>query len=425
MRLIIFCFLFFWVHSFTFAEDVSHTFGTTNGVAHHYVQVPKPTPQAIAYYKSGSVVWAAGIVWSVAVPALLLFTGFASWLRNFSHKPGRRLFLANAIFFAALTTIFFLIALPLDFFAGFVRPHHFGLSNQTLADWWGDWAKMLFVSVVGVVSLAWVPFWIVRKSPRRWWLICGIGAVPLAIIFLLVEPLWIAPLFDKFGPMRDKVLEQKILTLASRANIEDSRVFEVNKSEETKAVNAYVTGFLNSKRIVLWDTAITKLEEDELLDVLGHEMGHFVLGHMTQVIVGASIAILAGLFFIHQTGGKLVRRFKNRFGFESISDVAAAPLFILLFQVALFALTPIAMAVSRHNEYEADRFALELTRNNRAAATAFAKLQQENLSVPYHGIIHKLWRGSHPDLGDRITFCNEYRPWETNGPSKYEKFFGK
>ncbi|HEV2667084.1 MAG TPA: M48 family metalloprotease [Blastocatellia bacterium] len=223
--------------------------------------------------------------------------------------------------------------------------------------------------------------------------------------------------------MKNKELEAKIIQLAARAGIEGGRVYEVDKSRDTKTLNAYVTGFGATKRIVLWDTTIAKLDEDELLFVMGHEMGHYALGHVWKIIIFLSLLIIAALYAIHRTAGWLIGKFHGRFGFTELSDIASLPLIILLFSAFFLIVAPAALAFSRHNEHEADRFGLEITQNNRAAATAFVKLQQENLGVPRPHIIVKLWRASHPTLGERIDFSNEYRPWQRGEALRYGELF--
>jgi Zn-dependent protease with chaperone function len=134
--------------------------------------------------------------------------------------------------------------------------------------------------MVIAVSVLWVPYLLLRRSPRRWWLWTSLAAVPFLILMLLVQPVLIAPLFDDFGPMQDKALEARILALAERAGIDGGQVFEVNKSADTDAVNAYVGGLFGTQRIVLWDTLLARLAPAQVLVVMGHEMGHFVLGHI-------------------------------------------------------------------------------------------------------------------------------------------------
>ena len=178
-----------------------------------------------------------------------------------------------------------------------------------------------------------------------------------------------------------------------------------------------------TKRIVLWDTILAKLNREQLLVVMGHEMGHYVLGHIWKLILSMSALIIAALYAVHRTSGWLIARYRDRFGFSHLSDVASLPLIIVLFSVAALVVTPIALAVQRHFEHEADRFGLEITHDNYAAATAFVKLQQENLGVPRPGRLYTWWRANHPTLGDRIDFSNDYRPWETNQPLVYADRF--
>jgi Zn-dependent protease with chaperone function len=387
------------------------------------VPVPEPSKKALSYYRGGNLLWIVDLVWGLLIPALFLYTGFSARIRNWAQRLGRKWFFLIGIYFTIFSIFTFVIDLPLSIYGGYVREHAYGLSNQTFGKWFSDELIELLIAIVAGFLFLWVPYLLLRKSPRRWWLYTGLLAVPALILVALVTPIWIAPLFNKFGPMQDKKLEAAILRLADRAGIAGSRVYEVNKSEDTNAVNAYVTGIGQTRRIVLWDTIIAKLNEPELLFVMGHEMGHYVLGHIWKSILFYSILIMATLYLIHRTAGWLIDRYGDRFGFDQLSDVASLPLIILLFSFYLFIITPITNAYSRHNEFEADRFGLELTKDNRAAANAFVKLQAENLGVPRPGLFYKLWRADHPTLGDRIDFSNNYRPWEKNEPLVYGHLF--
>jgi STE24 endopeptidase len=223
--------------------------------------------------------------------------------------------------------------------------------------------------------------------------------------------------------MKDRGLERRILDLASRAGIQGSRVYEVDKSRDTKTVNAYVTGFMGTKRIVLWDTLIAKLEPDEVLVVMGHEMGHYVLGHVVRSIALSTFGALLVLYLVHRSSGYALRRFGPWLGISALHDPAALPLLAVLIQGVALLTSPVALAYSRAQEHEADRFALELTRANRSAGLAFAKLQGENLSIPYPHPLVKFLRSTHPPIGERIDFCNAYRPWKTGESRWYEGLF--
>ncbi|HET9765965.1 MAG TPA: M48 family metallopeptidase [Thermoanaerobaculia bacterium] len=385
------------------------------------VPVPTPSEKAMRYYRSGNVLWAVAVLWGFAVPLLLLFTGFSAKLRDLARRIGRNWFFTVAIFGVLFAVVGFVLDLPLAWYSDFVRQHAYGLSDQTAAKWWSDAFKALALSCLGNAFFLWVPYLLLRKSPRRWWLYTALLAIPLLAVILVVTPIWIEPLFNKFGPMKDKALEAKILALADRAGIEGSRVYEVAKSEDTKTVNAYVTGFLGTKRIVLWDTTLAKLDDSEVLLVMGHEMGHYALGHVPKLLALGSLLIFVGLWVIHRTAGALIARHGQRWGFSELADVASVPLVGLLFSLVIFVLTPGILAFTRHTEHQADVFGLEITRDNHSCATAFVRLQQENLGNPRPGKLYKLWRSSHPPLGERIDFCNDYRPWETGQPLAYDK----
>jgi Zn-dependent protease with chaperone function len=387
------------------------------------VPVPEPTAKALAYYRSGIGLWLFNIAWGIAIPVVFLFTGFSGRIRDVARRIGRWWFFTVALYLILFSLVSFVIDIPLSYYEDFVREHAYGLSNQTLQKWIGDALKGLGVGLVMSVLFGWIPFLFLKKSPRRWWLYTGLMAVPFLFLVLLIAPIWIDPLFNKFGPMQDKDLEARILALAERSGIEGGRVFEVNKSVDTKALNAYVAGLGGTKRIVLWDTIIARLEPRELLTVMGHEMGHYALGHIPKAIAFDSMVLILTLYLAHRASSGLIRRWSGRFGFDQLSDVAALPLIILLMNVFSLVVAPAILGFSRYQEHEADRFGLEITRDNHAAATAFVKLQQENLGVPRPHPLLVFFRSSHPTLGDRIDFANTYKPWETGAPLRYGSLF--
>jgi Zn-dependent protease with chaperone function len=377
------------------------------------VVVPDPSEAAIRYHRSGNLLWAFETALGVLIPALLLFTGLSARLRDVAQRVARGRWLPTGILYALLFVLLIaLLTFPLAYYGGYVRQHEYGLSNQSFGRWINEWVKGVALSGIGLALVLWIPYLLLRRSPRRWWLYAGLATIPITILLLVITPIWVDPLFNEFGPLRDTALESRVLALAERAGIQRSRVYQVDKSADTKAVNAYVTGLGGTKRIVLWDTIVAKLEPDQILFVTAHEMGHFVLRHTLAVIVGATVLATLSLYVVHRLAGRMIARFSRRFGFDRLSDVASFPLLLLLGSIVSLVLTPVVLAFSRYQEHEADRFALEMTRNNHAAATAFVRLQEENLTVPRPGPLYKLWRGSHPALGERVDFANRYRPWE-------------
>lgn len=384
------------------------------------VPVPEPSALAVQYYRTGIPLWVAGTLLGFAVPALLLWTGFSSRMRRLASRVARGGWYRTVSLYGILyVLVVALLELPYGWYVGFVREHAYGLSTQTAARFLSDGAKAVAMTCLGMVLLLWVPYLLLRRSPRRWWLWTGLLALPLSILLLVIEPVLIAPQFDRFGPMRDKALEARIVALAERAGIEGSRVYEVNKSEDTRRVNAYVAGLGATKRIVLWDTLVDRLQPDEVLFVVAHEMAHYVLRHTLLVIILATLLVTVSAYVIHRLAGALIARWGAWFGFDRLDDPASLPLLVLMGSAVSLAVTPGVLATSRWMEHEADRFALEVTRDNRAGALTFVKLQQDNLHLPWTGLLDHLFRDSHPDLGARIEFANRYRPWATGGRLRY------
>ena len=272
------------------------------------VAVPEPSEKAMRYYYSGNVLWVVSQWVSLAIPAMLLFTGLSAGMRTLSRRIGRKWFFIVAIYFILYCLLEYVLYFPLAVYAGYIRQHAYGLSNQTFQKWLADSLKALAVDMVFGSLLLWLPYLLIRRSPRRWWLYTSLLSVPVMFFVMLIEPFWIAPLFNHFGPMKDKRLETQILALAQRAGIEGGHVFEVDKSVDTKTVNAYVTGLLDTKRIVLWDTLLAKLDADQIRFVMAHEMGHYVLHHVLLGILIGFIGILVGLYFVHRLCGALLIR---------------------------------------------------------------------------------------------------------------------
>lgn len=384
------------------------------------VAVPEPSALAVRYHRSGNALWAGATALDLLLPAALLFTGLSARVRGLAARIARgRRFPTIALYGAAYVLIQALVFLPLSWYAGFVRQHAYGLSTETASAWLRDWATAIGISSVVAALLLSIPYWLLRASPRRWWLWTGLLTAPLTVLAMIVMPVYIDPLFDDYGRMRDRALEQRIQQLAARAGIPDSRIYEVRKSAETRRVNAYVAGFGGTKRIVLWDTLVDRLDRDELAFVVGHEIGHFVLRHTLTIIAAATLLVTLSLYVVHRVAGTLLARFHRRFGFDRLDDVASLPLLSLVGGLVMLAAAPAGLALSRWQEREADRFGLEITRNNPAAARAFVRLQVDNLAVPRTGLLFRLWRGSHPDLADRIEFANRYRPWSRGQPLRY------
>jgi STE24 endopeptidase len=342
--------------------------------------------------ESGSIVFAC--IWG----AVALYAGRS---RGFAEKAFYIL-----ILFAAITVIDF----PLSYYRGFVIEHHFGLSTQTFGEWFANTIKSDYLAALLLVILIPIAYWGINKRAKDWWLWVGVVTVPIMIFVIIIVPVFVSPMFNKFEPLKDEALAQRIVGMAEKAGISGSRVYQVDMSGETQSINAYVTGLFGSKRIVLWDTTIKKLTPDEIAFVMAHEMGHYVMNHMWIGIAlfGAIIMIL--LFIIHKSIGWFIRCYGDHFGFVSVGDIASLPLLMLMFGLMMFLLDPVTNGFSRRIEHDSDRFALDLTQDKVNGESAFVKLANENLSNPKPSAFIEFWQFSHPPLQKRIEFCRSYVP---------------
>ncbi len=376
------------------------------------VEVPPLSAEALRYYNSDNILWIIQLLWGFILPALFLFTRFSGILGTLSKKIGRNWFFTIATYLILFTFFYELLNFPLDIYADFFRQHAYGLSTQSLSSWFKDYGMQILVTLISSLAFVWIFYLLVKKSPKQWWFYSSLASSLILFFMMMIQPIWIDPLFNHFGPMKNKHLETQILSLANKAGISGARVFEVDKSSQTTMLNAYVTGFGSTKRIVLWDTTLQKLSPDQVLFVMGHEMGHYVLHHIWWEFLYFSLLSFLIFYLTYKSSKALLNRFSKQFGFSHLYDIASLPLFILLFGFFIFLFSPLTNYISRTIEHQADIFGLEITKNNEAAASAFVVLQKSNLGNPFPGPIYTTFRATHPALGERIEFCNHYCPWK-------------
>jgi len=369
------------------------------------------TPEMIRHSRIYDVLYFVDFAYGIGVLVLILGTGWSSRMRAFASRHVRWPFVAAMLYFVLLSIATAILTFPLDLYGGFIVPHQFDLTNQSFAAWMGDFGKALAVNLVIFAPIAAVALILIRRI-RRWWLALWIGSIPLIILGVLAQPLIIDPLFNNFQPLRDASLRQALLEEASRAGIENKRVYEVDKSKQTKEMNAYVTGIGPSARIVMWDTLLAKLDRDEILAVMGHEMGHYVLKHLWKGIAFTIAITFFGFFIAQRLFEWGLARWGAGWRIDGRADAAAIPWLLAVSSILAFLLSPVYSGYSRHVEHQADVFGLELTHLNEAMASSFVKFAEDSKADPRPPRFIEWWRYSHPSLGRRIDFVLAYKPWE-------------
>ncbi|MGA8595055.1 MAG: M48 family metalloprotease [Bryobacteraceae bacterium] len=376
------------------------------------VAVPKATLSALAQMRDGNIHWAAARLLDLAIPLFFLFTGLAARLRQMcEYISGRRWFWAVTLFACAYLILAALIVLPFDFYVGYVQPHAAGRTGQTLPNWLKGEGVQLVVRLVIASLFIWLPYQLIAKSPRRWWLYCALALVPVAFLALVAWPVWVDPLTTSYKPLNDRPLETRIEALAVRCGIAYVPVFVGGNSTS-------VTGLGPTNRIVLQSNLAVVETPDQIQFTVAHELKHYIRGDNWKGLAIIAILLLAGFWLTDRLGRAAMRRFSKRWGFSELSDPASFPLMVLVLTVFWLAALPLFNTFARHIEFEADRFGLELTHQNHAAAMIFVRDAQSDLPPNWDNFF-LIFRATHPSIATRIEFANSYKPWEEGTPLVY------
>jgi Zn-dependent protease with chaperone function len=309
-----------------------------------------------------------------------------------------------------------LFDLPAEMY-GHAMSLKYRISIQSWPSWFEDWGKEQLVSVIVAVCVL-IPFYaLLRWSPRRWWLYAWLAAIPIMLVSVYADPLILEPLFNHFEPLgaAHPELLAPIESLLHRAGvtIPTDHLFEMKASEKTNSLNAYVSGFGPSRRVVLYDTIIRKEEGPPLLTTIGHELGHYVLQHIPKGLAFGAVLLLFGLLLLYYLVPWFIRHWGARFDIPAVGDWASLPVFLLFVVLLSFLGEPIGNAYSRMQEHQADAFSLDVTRGllphpGVAAAVAFQIEGETDLEEPDPSPLVVFWLYSHPPVADRLRFSLDY-----------------
>lgn len=377
---------------------------------------PEKYQKAIDYSRAGYRLYFLSVFWDLAILLFLLHSGFFAKLRDLAESRSRNHSLQAIIFVPALFALLALLHLPIRLYW-----HHLSLYYQQSIEPWGpwfwDWTKAQLLEIGLALLVVTLLFALIRSRPRSWWLFAWLGAIPLSLFLGFITPWYVDPLFNNFRPLQEKhpQIVQSIGELSRRAGIPISpdRMFLMDASAKTNAINAYVTGLGASKRIVIWDTSIRKTKPEELLFIVGHEMGHYVLGHVVKGFAYFLALLFVALFFAHRLLQWTISRWGSAWGIRGQSDWAALGILLLLLNVMNFFGQPIGNAISRMQEHAADAYGLQLIQGffpnaNEVAAHSFQVLGEEDLDDPDPPKLIVLWLYSHPPLNDRLQFARNF-----------------
>lgn len=368
---------------------------------------PEERARSDAYFEGGYWLILWSFLYGLGVAWLFLGTGLSARMRDLAERLSRRGPLRTALYAVGYTVLAAAFTFPLTLYTGFFREHRYGLATQGFGGWFRDWAVGLAVGAVMVALVLPILYGVIRLAPRTWWLWgTGVGAVFLAFS-LLVAPVYIDPLFNTYRPLEDPTVREPILSMARANGVPADEVWQFDASRQTTRISANVSGFLGTMRVRLNDNLLNRTSLPEIEAVMGHELGHYVLNHIYELLIMFSLILAGGFAFVHWAFGRALARWGGGWGIRGVGDVAGLPLLAALLSVYFFVLTPILNTTIRVNEAEADAFGLNAAREPEGFAEVALKLGEYRKLDP--GPIEEWIFFDHPSGRARIRMAMDWR----------------
>ena len=311
-----------------------------------------------AYFEGGYWLQFWDFLLGVAVNLVLLGTGLSSRMRNLAERLVRFRPIQTFLYWVQYLAVTTVVLLPMTIYEGFVREHRYDLANQTFGPWMGDQAKSLAVGLLlGGLAVS-ALYGVVRRLVRTWALWGAVAAIALVMLSVLIAPVYVAPLFNKYTRLADPAVRGRILRLARAEGIDARDVWVFDASRQTKRVSANVSGFAATMRISLNDNLLNRCSLAEIEAVMGHEMGHFVLNHVYKSLLFLAVVIAIGFTLVKWGFERATARKGAAWDIRGVGDTAGLPLALILLSIYFFVLTPVLNTYIRVQEAEADLFGI-------------------------------------------------------------------
>ncbi len=363
--------------------------------------------QSDAYFEGGYWIQLWDFAIALGLSYLLLAGRWSARMRDLAERLTRRKPLQTLVYWIQYLVVMTLVTFPMTVYEGYFREHKYGLATQSFGPWLSDEFKSLVVGLIFGGILVVTLYGVVRKLPRTWWIWGSVVAMVSMVFLLLISPIVVEPLFNKYTPLTDPSVREPILRLARANGIETSDVFVFDESRQTTRVSANVAGFLGTERIALNDNLLKRCTLPEIETVMAHEMGHYVLHHIYKALNFLLIIVVAGFAFLRWSFDFSLRKWGQNWGVRGIGDVAGLPLVVLLFSIFFFFMTPVTNTFSRTIEVEADLFGLNAARQPDGEAEVALKLAEYRKMSP--GPIEELIFYDHPSGRDRILMAMRWK----------------
>ena len=392
-----------------------------------YTLPPDKLKTAQELFRLRTTLHFVGEGWGILQLVLLLALGVPARMRDVAERLTKNRWGQCFAFTFLLLLAITLLDLPLR-----VYGHHaalaYGLSVQGWGSWVWDETKSFWLTWFVGALLVMVLFWVIRRSPKRWWFWFWIPTMAGVLFGVFISPIVVDPLFNKFEPLeqRNPALVEQLEKVVARSGVSlpPDRMFFMQASQKVTSLNAYVTGFGPSKRLVLWDTTIAAATPDELSGIFGHELGHYALHHIALGLVFTAVLMLVGFFVGQRATQWLLRRHGARWRIRSQNDWACLAVLVLVLNVLNFISEPIENGFSRAIEHNADVYGQEAIHGivadpQTTTQHGFQRLGETSLDDPTPHPFVDFWTSSHPSTASRAAFAAAYNPWTAGQHPKY------
>ncbi len=376
---------------------------------------PEQRAKSDAYFEGGYWLQLWGLLYGLVVAWLLIASGAARWMRDRARRITPRPFISTLLFGVMFIVANAVLDLPLSLYQDFFREHQYGLATQTLPAWLGDAAKGLGFGILLGAPLIALLYAALRRAGDRWWIWASFIMLGFIVLVAVIAPVYISPAFNKYEPLAQGALRDELLSIARANRIPATNVYAFDASKQTTRISANVSGLFGTTRISLNDNLLNRTSKPEILAVMGHEMGHYVLNHSTRLIVYTTLTIAFALWLTHLGLDAALRRWGPRFDITDRADPAGLPLLMAILGLAMFALTPISNTIVRQAEAEADMFGLDSAREPHGFATAAMRLSTYRKIDP--GPFEEFWFYDHPSGRDRVRRSMEWLAENQDDPA--------
>lgn len=368
---------------------------------------PARRAQSDAYFEGGYWLILCDFLVSAFVMWLLLQFRWSAKMRNLAERITRFRPIQTAIYWVQFFLVVEILTFPLSLYEGYFRERKYGLLNQAFGPWMRDQLVMVAVGIVLGALLVTLLFEVVRWLGRSWWVWGAVVTIAFAAFLSVIEPVYIAPLFNQYKTLEDARIKDPILRMARANGIPARDVYEFDASRQSNRVSANVSGFANTMRISLNDNLINRCTLPEIETTMGHEMGHYVLNHAYKGLVMFSVVIVVGFAFLNWGISLALARWGTAWDIRGITDVAVLPLAAIVLSFFFFLATPVSNTITRTMEFEADMYGLNAARQPDGEANVDMFLGEYRKLDP--GPVEEFIFYDHPSGRVRITAAMRWK----------------